>query len=588
MATQSLILTIGDEHSILTYIVGKKVKNAWQTSEDPLNAIKELREVFEKHQQATIYILVDTIEQTFRVDELASSNYFQQKKIVERHLKVAFPGKNLRASLPLGKAGPGKKKYLLSAVPLHEKIEKWLQVIKKLPQTFGGVYSLPLESQSLSAKLFRDGKKLSVQVNNTWDILVTINISGGTRQIVSNNGQITLSRINKISSLNVTQEDLVEGIYKDFSATLSYIRRLDYSTTDDINIVLIVSDEIKEFIHMRDWNTTNVTVLSPSEAASVAGLVAVSGKEDYFCDMLHAAWFASKKKKYLRLISSEVSASDKSPLDPVKMLLPAGIVVSLSMAGFSTYLHLRNLEAEKILPTLQAELSREETKHTQKKEELKKLPYSRNDMEDKIITYENLIKNSDQVKVAKIITRLDTAINHHMDDMNLELIELKIDAIAQEKPPKSTITEDEKKKRGLSSRRTSRRRSKTNNNMVSQINDGLSDIKENISSRWKRVMRRKEATSGKTTKTMNEKIVSSANQIEINIDKGIKMEIVLQMPTDIVEPINAERTAGMAKEKLSRSFSDMSITELSTLSGYQPRKNTDMPYSCKFIIIGEI
>jgi hypothetical protein len=588
MATQSLILTIGDEHSILTYVVGKKVKNAWQTSEDPANAIKELREVFEKHQQATIYILVDTIEQTFSVDDLASSNYFQQKKIVERHVKVAFPGKNLRAYLPLGKADRGKKRYLLAAVPLNEKIESWLKVISKLPQTFGGVYSLPLESQSLTTKILNNKKKSSVQIGNTWDVLVTINITGGTRQIVSNNGQITLSRINKISSLNITQEDLVEGIYRDFAATLSYIRRLDYSDTDEINIIFIVSDEIKEFIHMKDWHTANVTVMSPSEAAEAANLVAVSGKEDYFCDMLHAAWFASKNKKYLRLISSEVSASDKSPLDPIKMLLPAGILVSLSMAGFSTYLHLRNLEAERALPALQAELSREETKHTQKKAELKKQPYSRNDMEDKIITYENLIKNSDQVKVAKIITRLDTAVNHHMADMNLELIELKIDAIAQETPPKTTITEDEKKKRAIGSRRTSRGNNNSQDNMVSQINDGISDIKENLSSRWKRVMRRKEATSGTKSRSVNEKVVSNASQIEINIDKGIKMEIVLQMPSNIVEPINAERTAGMAKEKLSRSFSDMSITELSTLSGYQPRKNTDMPYTCKFIIIGAI
>ncbi|MCP4393755.1 MAG: hypothetical protein GY804_05745 [Alphaproteobacteria bacterium] len=584
MATQNLILTIGDEHSILTHVVGKKVKNAWQTSEDPYNAIKELRDVFEKNQEATIYILVDTIEQTFNIDELASTNYFQQKKIVDRHVKVTFPGRNLRASLPMGKAKtPGKKKYLLAAVPLNEKIEGWLKAIAKLPQTFGGVYSLPLESNSITKKITKCNKN-AIKVGNTWNILITINITGGTRQIVSNGDKIALSRITKISSLNITEEELVEGLYRDYLATLSYIKRLDYSNTDDINITFIVSNDIKDYIHVKDWNTTNIEVFTPSEAAEALDLAAVSGKEDYFCDMLHATWFSSKKRKYLRLISSEVTASDKSAIDPVKLLLPIGIVVTVSMAAFSTYLHMRNIEAEKNLPTLQAELTRYTNKNNSTKKELKKLPYKRDDMEEKLITYENLIKNSEQINIAKIITRLDTAINRHMAATNLELIELKIDAIAQEKPPKN----QRKKQKTNNNQLLGRKNRGNSDNMVSQINDNISNIKENISDRWKRVMRRKEATSTRKNRYVNNTVVERASQIEINIDKGVKIEVILQMPANIIEPMNAERIAGIAKEKLSRSFSDMSITELSTLTGYQARKITAKPYTCKFIIIGEI
>src|ERR1700744_400433 len=98
MAKSEFILSIGDDNVVLTRIVDGKVANAWLASPDPALANEELGEALAEDKKCKISILVNTLDQTIREEEIPKVSVLDRRKVLGRHVNMAFPGANLRGA----------------------------------------------------------------------------------------------------------------------------------------------------------------------------------------------------------------------------------------------------------------------------------------------------------------------------------------------------------------------------------------------------------------------------------------------------------------------------------------------------------
>src|ERR1700744_4633082 len=98
MAKNEYILNIGDDNVVLTRIVDGKVANAWLGSPDPAMATEERGEALAEDPQFRISMLTDTLDQTFREEEIPRVSVLDRRRVLGRHVNMAFPGANLRGA----------------------------------------------------------------------------------------------------------------------------------------------------------------------------------------------------------------------------------------------------------------------------------------------------------------------------------------------------------------------------------------------------------------------------------------------------------------------------------------------------------
>src|SRR3954464_1186181 len=98
MAKSEFVLSIGDDNVVLTKLVDRKVDNAWLGSPDPAMAQEELGEALATDPKARLAGLIDTLDPSFKEEEMPRVGVLDRRKVVARHINMAFPGANLRGA----------------------------------------------------------------------------------------------------------------------------------------------------------------------------------------------------------------------------------------------------------------------------------------------------------------------------------------------------------------------------------------------------------------------------------------------------------------------------------------------------------
>src|ERR1700756_5480528 len=98
MAKNEYILNIGDDNVVLTRIIDGKVANAWLASPDPTMATEELGEALAEDPKCRTSMLADTLDQPFRKEEIPRVGVLDRRRVLGRHVNMAFPGANLRGA----------------------------------------------------------------------------------------------------------------------------------------------------------------------------------------------------------------------------------------------------------------------------------------------------------------------------------------------------------------------------------------------------------------------------------------------------------------------------------------------------------
>lgn len=305
MARVEYVLSVGDDNVVLTKLVDKKVVNAWLGSADPAMAQEELGEALAESPKAKLSVIVDTLDQSSKEEELPKVSILDRRKVLARHINMAYPGQNLRGARMVDETGKKTLIYEFAAVPLDGHIPGWVDFVESLPNEKGGYYAIAPENADLVQALAPKDVPPPEEGKNQWRHLIGINVTGGLRQIITKNGRLALTRLTQAPPPETPPEEFADMIVRDFKATITYIRRLGYQVGEPLDLVVLASVENKSVLENLTWDgARSASVYTPYEAGMVLDLGSLGREDQAFGDVLHAAWFASKRRPLLPLTKS--------------------------------------------------------------------------------------------------------------------------------------------------------------------------------------------------------------------------------------------------------------------------------------------
>ena len=336
------ILSIGDDNVVLIRIADKKVVNAWLASPDPATAMEELGEALAEDKKGKVSLIIDTLDQAFKEEEIPKVGILDRRKVLSRHITMAFPGQNMRGARLVGD-GDDKKTlvYEFASVPLDGRIPGWIEFYESLPNVRGGVHALASENVDLIDALAP--KDAPVAEGNHWRHFIGINVTGGLRQIIEKNGRLSLTRLTQAPPPETPPEEFADMIIRDFKATITYLRRLGYSVGDPLDLVVLTTAENRAAMDQLTWEgARSVSILTPYEAGAMLGLGAIGPEDQAHCDVLHAAWFASKGRSTLPLTRSVAMGDAKDDIRELAFAVSpfaAGLAAAavIAWAGLTTF-----------------------------------------------------------------------------------------------------------------------------------------------------------------------------------------------------------------------------------------------------------
>jgi hypothetical protein len=369
MAKSEYVLNIGDDNVVLTRIVDGKVANAWLASPDPALAHEELGEALAEDPKCKISVLIDTLDQTFREEEIPKVGILDRRKVLGRHVNMAFPGANLRGARLVDTTANKTLLYQFSAIPMEGRLLGWVEFVDSLSNDRGGYFAIAAENVDIIGALApKDAPP--VENGNHWRHLIGVNATGGLRQIIEKNGRLCLTRLTQAPPPETPPDEFADMISRDFKATITYIRRLGYTVGDALDLVILTSQDNKAPLDALNWEgARSVSIYTPAEAAASLNLGSIGREDQAFCDVLHAAYFSSKPKTVMPLSRAATIGDIKDDLRELAFLVApyaAGLLVALLVGwtgwtGYDLYTNsTENTQLEAQLAQLQRALTAED------------------------------------------------------------------------------------------------------------------------------------------------------------------------------------------------------------------------------------
>ena len=304
MAKGHYILNVGDDNVVLVRLNDGKVANAWLGSPDPAMATEELGEALAEDPKAEISVLIDTLDQSFKEEELPRVNILDRRRVLARHINLAFPGQNLRGARLAAQTTKKTLIYDLASIPLEGRVLGWLDFVNSLPNPKNGSFALAAENVDIVGALVPKSAQPAegeAQEGNRWRHLIAINVTGGLRQIIEKNGRLCLTRLTQAPPAETPPAEFADMIARDFKATITYIRRLVYVVGDPLDLVVLTTPENKSVMEDMAWDgARSVSIYTPYEAGLMLDLGSLGREDQPYSDVLHAAWFASKPLPAMR------------------------------------------------------------------------------------------------------------------------------------------------------------------------------------------------------------------------------------------------------------------------------------------------
>ncbi len=263
-----------------------------------------------------VLILNDMVEQHYRKEKIPRVSALDKQNIVQRKLKVAFPNYPVRAALPLkekiaksANALAGQV-YIFAAVPASEAFKKTLEATTKSMAPIVGFCLLPIESSDLIKKL-ADKFSSKGDKKAKWTIFIGQHQSGGLRQIVIKDGELALTRMTPLSD---GQDDLSawsKDVNQEFQATMSYLSRFGFDSSDGLNVILLADQNIADVISEKIETPCNFYSLSNEDVKGLLGLDLGALSDVPFADALHVAWIGRKSKFILPMKAKQIENVSK-------------------------------------------------------------------------------------------------------------------------------------------------------------------------------------------------------------------------------------------------------------------------------------
>ncbi len=313
---KNIVVTIGNYGAVVALHEKAEIKNKIFLDELNDAAKVELKGLFTKNKTVPIYVLLDTVDQSYKKKIYPSVRKSDLARIIMRDLASDGDKESMKNYIILNQKKSGAKQVsnrwecLFVSSSNSEVINKWLEFLLEMPNRLAGIYMLPVETFGLY-KLLKNNLKTQSKIKdkrNDLYCLIMQNKVSGIRQIVFSDQGIVFTRV---VTYDFEQADFLEKYEQDIYSTFEYLKRLfpDLAIAE-LDFINIFQSEVLEKIKGISNVELNFINYTPYKVASEIGYSKLLPQNSNFCDLLISKVFA-KEKKILKFTTSKIAALDK-------------------------------------------------------------------------------------------------------------------------------------------------------------------------------------------------------------------------------------------------------------------------------------
>jgi hypothetical protein len=327
------VVSVGDEGSIITHIVGKEMVNrAFATTPSS----SDFTNLISSDPDAEILIYVDVVDQSYTQHSMPPVSQMNVKKLIARKLEKDYDATDLKDTICIGRDKAGKKEwtYLFISVRIIPPLSDWVDAVFALPNPFGGIYLLPIEVINTLHDIQKATAK-KMPNPSQWKIVVSHNRVGGFRQMVFKDDNILFTRM--AQPIGGQTSDVIAGnIEQETLNTIEYIRRLGFEDTAGLDVFIITSNDVKRVLDIKAKTANPPMILTPAEAAQLLDIPSAAEGKDRFGDVLLAMHFALSKKHVLKLQTDPAKKVSSIEKAIIGVKVATGLII-LGLFGYTGY-----------------------------------------------------------------------------------------------------------------------------------------------------------------------------------------------------------------------------------------------------------
>ncbi|MBM3580323.1 MAG: hypothetical protein FJX34_06100, partial [Alphaproteobacteria bacterium] len=309
---KNIVITIGNYGTIVTLHSGRKTDEKFF---EDLNddAKSQLTEFFGRRKSLPIYILLDTIDQSYKKKIYPAIKISDLKRIAKRDMMSDGDSSSIKNYMLINNKSITKQankrlECLFVSSSDSDMINKWIDFLIELQNHLIGIYMSPVESFNLF-KLLKTNIKMQSKVRNKKNdlyCLVIQNKVSGIRQIVFSGQGIVFTRV---VNYNFDQNDFLEKYEHDLYSTFEYLKRIYPSLAmAELDIINILPGKALDKLINNNNSELNLVNYTPNDVATKISYPSLASND--YCDTLVSKAF-SEGKKILRFTIPKISSLEK-------------------------------------------------------------------------------------------------------------------------------------------------------------------------------------------------------------------------------------------------------------------------------------
>jgi len=257
--------------------------------EPVLKDLSRFKEYLQKSVNLPTKLLVDVIEEDFRVEDVPHVGAKDRKAVIDRLLDRYYrSSKEYCYDEVIGRKKDGRKddEVLIGAMTNPALMQPWMSIIEECEVALSGIWSLPLVSADLLIKL---------NASKGVTLLVSQAVKSNVRQTLFRDGKLLSSRQSVINQEISDAGKIAEHIAGEVERTLIFMRNQDMLATDEvINVHIVGSKEQIESLSRAFADDDRQTIYSHS-IKEIANKLKIENVDKEFSDGIFA-WLCLHQK----------------------------------------------------------------------------------------------------------------------------------------------------------------------------------------------------------------------------------------------------------------------------------------------------
>jgi|GEM_PF-600718 len=328
------IIFLGDDGIILVHMRNNVVLNRHFITGASEANLKEFSRFFVGNENAIVHLVIDTMDQQFVQQTMPPVSAMSVQKLIKRRLDRDFGVNDIKGAIVLGREKSGRKdwNFLMVSLERTQQVSTWLEYIHGLPNRFGGINLLSVETEIFLKNLNGAMGAPKEGSGSEWTFFVSHNKVGGFRQVILRNGRLVFTRMTQ--PIGESKPDVIAGnIEQEMLGTVEYMKRLGYNPASGLDIYIITSSGVRDMLDVSRFSGRVVHVLTPYEVAQHLGITGGTQPTDQFGDVVLAAAIGCARKHNLTMHPDQFQLSN-TLFQVIRFQRVAVALATVGMVGY--------------------------------------------------------------------------------------------------------------------------------------------------------------------------------------------------------------------------------------------------------------